>query len=412
MKCTKAESWMMGYLYGELAVRRVLRLEGHLKDCGKCSEKLAGYEATLQDFRRLESLQGEPAEVDPSVGARVLAAAYRQKPEGRRSGVRFVLHPAFSAAVMILLVTGALVYTQTSLLPARERKRLAKVADKYGRLDLQTKAKSTYMETEPAVNEGRAIQQWREAEPPTVSIDRKADGFAVAGRALNQMEEEPAPLAPAGGMLDEVMPMGEPLGFDLSDAPAKEARMPSTEMGARSSLKKAEQPAEAEELVMEDAVLQAVEEKDLIEADESLVPVDHRVRGEYEKGDLEFSNANYDQAIVHYQNVVQVRPYSDLAAVAQHQTAVSYRNMRQFDSAIKAYAEIVKRYPDYGNMAQVLVEYGDTYSSLGEYERALENYLLCARKFPEQAPALTARIKEASTQQSIKTNLRKMGYIK
>lgn len=113
MDCKRANELLVDYLYQELDPSQMDQFESHLQGCHACTDELATYESTRQLARLLP-------EVDPPPGVsqRLLQqAATAVRPERAsllerlREGLRvMVLHPALTAAVMLVVVASISFY--------------------------------------------------------------------------------------------------------------------------------------------------------------------------------------------------------------------------------------------------------------------------------------------------------------
>jgi len=113
MDCKRVNEQLVDFLYQELDADQADRIEGHLRQCVGCADDLAGFESTRRLMQQLPQL-------DPSsaITARLLAEAERAvQPESPgfwervRSGLRMlVLHPAMTAATVLVLVLGVSFY--------------------------------------------------------------------------------------------------------------------------------------------------------------------------------------------------------------------------------------------------------------------------------------------------------------
>jgi hypothetical protein len=105
MNCAQADQLLVDYLYQELSLIRAQALQIHLRSCSACSSSLAGLVSTRQVLQYLQ--QREPP--SPLLGVIMSAALgssrlLRGSSESRTSLWNVVHHPAFVAAVVVVVV--------------------------------------------------------------------------------------------------------------------------------------------------------------------------------------------------------------------------------------------------------------------------------------------------------------------
>jgi hypothetical protein len=109
MDCKRANELLMEYLYQELEPTQMDQFESHLKGCSACTGELAGYESTRQVMRQLPEVEPSP-QLNERLMQQAAAAIRPQRPsffDRLREGMRvMVLHPAMTAAVMLVVVVG------------------------------------------------------------------------------------------------------------------------------------------------------------------------------------------------------------------------------------------------------------------------------------------------------------------
>jgi Putative zinc-finger len=110
MDCKHIDEHLIDFLYQELEPDQLDQIEGHLKGCDRCSAELAAVDSTRSAMRELPELEPPPSLSQALMreAARAVTPADEQGFwERLRAGMRMmVLHPAMTAAVMLVLVVG------------------------------------------------------------------------------------------------------------------------------------------------------------------------------------------------------------------------------------------------------------------------------------------------------------------
>jgi hypothetical protein len=119
MDCKHVNEHLIDFLYQELEPDQMDQIESHLQSCQVCSQKLAAFESTRQLMRELPEL--EPSSlVTNRLMQEAVRSAQPEQPglwERLTAGLRMmVMHPAMTAAVVLVVVLGIsfYAYRQTS----------------------------------------------------------------------------------------------------------------------------------------------------------------------------------------------------------------------------------------------------------------------------------------------------------
>lgn len=131
MNCKRANDLLMEYLYQELEPTQMDQFEAHLRGCSSCTDELAGYESTRQVMRQLPEVEPSP-QLSERLMQQAAAAIRPQRPrllDRLREGMRMmVLHPAMTAAVMLVVVVGISFYAYRRHSPLMDQPRSDELA--------------------------------------------------------------------------------------------------------------------------------------------------------------------------------------------------------------------------------------------------------------------------------------------
>ncbi len=110
MDCKHVNDHLIDFLYQELEPEQLDQIEGHIKSCDGCASELAAFESTRSAMRELPELEPPPAlsQVLMREAARAVTPVEEAGFwERLRAGMRMmVLHPAMTAAVVLVVVVG------------------------------------------------------------------------------------------------------------------------------------------------------------------------------------------------------------------------------------------------------------------------------------------------------------------
>jgi len=118
MDCRQFKEHMVGYLYQELTSEQLQQFKDHLNECDSCEDELNAFQSTKVLLKALPQL--EP----PShLTQKLLFEAQRPSFWGQiRLGIRaLVLHPAMTAAAVLMLVIGISYYAYQGTSPIPQR---------------------------------------------------------------------------------------------------------------------------------------------------------------------------------------------------------------------------------------------------------------------------------------------------
>lgn len=423
MNCKRASSLMLDYLYGELDQKRALALENHLGVCKRCSGEFEAHKATVSAFAKLPV--EEPGD---AVTARIMNRAKAEKEEARaarREWSAWYWRPALAAAAAAALVIVCVVYyLPTAGKSGAPSSEMAAMKRSPASMKREESAKVALMKESVETAESRKKRLYPDAtvDAPELRAQSvpamKMPGTLETDAVLKEEARGPRPALSGAGVSEQYT---EP--DYVYSAPAEAAPRPTDDRLAADKSgegMKARQNA----YMMSRSLSDEAATKDSVSSLGKLETPDREVGGESEKKLLEgfernaqirvaqeeltmgneyFSQHDFRQAAVNYQNVIELDPQGELVAEAKYRLAQTRQNLNQCEEAISLYNEVLEKYPGFPKRAEIYLAAGECYAALGDLEEALRNFEIVRDRVPEKREVAQEKIDLVIIQQRATT---------
>jgi len=431
MNCNKAQSLILDHLYGDLKPRTERALLRHLQQCPKCAEELETHKATASTFARL-SMEEPPPGLSAKIAAMAAEDIERQK--ANRAALSFwswkpALATVATATLVVVIVIKyipdtAMRQSVTSVPAAPAAKMLAKqpALESYD----ERKEIAAVVTTGA---EGEVSAEYRGTD----------DGFDASGRYGGELD-----MLGDAIVLNGVMKSGPELrarsmsgGKAALEAPRDTAALmsapePSSERESRQlSYKRAqsmirldskdysevahadeetatglawdhtapaspETPAAAKPRSLASEMVAQEKEKTLAVGGagylgERKSDLDD-AQEESARANAYFNRRELNEAVKSREMSISSKPEEQRTPVAMYILGETYRDADRYEEAVTVYELIPKKYPDFGNMADVYIALGECYIEMGKLEDALRCFEIVRDKFPKNSELALEKI--------------------
>jgi len=426
MNCSKAQSLMLDYLYGELKPRRRTVLERHLRTCTQCSEEFAAHKTTIATFAKVQ-----PEEPPAGISRRIAALAEEEIEQHKPSRVAYFRRwkPALAAAATAMLVIICFAYylPQTSKYETTERKAVAMRRAPAG---FEESGDSMLaMKDSSAVESEEYLLEHREAgkampasgiyhgkkngvDAYEASTDRIAE--SVSGAILeNQVMRDELPL---GGVLPSTRakstysaepgrerltlgPDDGELDVDASLPLEPPPAAPEGERIAASSVRSLSE-ATARQDVPADVKEKAAESPSPEKSARFYQWKNERAQEALAEGNAYYESGDFRGAATSYQKAITLQPGEGLAAEARYRLGRSYQESGSCDKAVIVYKETLEKHPDSPALGDIHIALGECYFELGKMEEALHNFEIVRDRFPAMRELALQKIDMVTSQRT------------
>jgi len=442
MKCTKAQSMMLDHLYDALNPREQQSLLKHLQACPACAEEFEAHKATISSFRQVD-MEEPPPGLDRKIMAIAEDEVERQKPSPAWS--LWIWKPALATVAAATLAIVIVI----NYLPVGKNAQMIAQAPSAGDARMMEKAmplrksrtaelKQKAPEPEMAIMEEHDVYRYREPERELqeegrgyynkednlrfdiAAADRVgadvSEGYVAGTKRARQTDAKPltAPASPAplSETKDEMSALG---GLALADrdgfgsdseavsAPAgKEIVTATAKVFSEISREQEMQPAKksgvtSEPEEAENGKLTFSGADKITDAAQTRL---EKAQNEYLKGNTYFDDGDFNNAVTNYQRAIALLSGEQLVVMSEYRLGQSYQKLERFEQAISVYKEILNKYPDFPDAADVYTAIGECYLNLGKIDEAIENFKILIEKFPDKQELAEQKIEEAKSKQA------------
>jgi anti-sigma factor RsiW len=371
--CKKIEEYLVDYLYQELAAKKTLEVEKHLRSCTQCTQTLESWRAIHRAYQR----STEEPQVASYTKQKILAVAEEELLRSPSWNERFLWGLKIATVPIAIFVLVLFLNAQkdpevemTKAAPEPAPRRMAARQDAPVPLPVPSAAAPDAGEHKQAELESQAS---RKVEAPKLKdqsySDRNEEVSAKEDvRALGSVGEEappPSPPAAEGPPMDAVSNMER----DASQVKVKVASPQQKAASITAVSKKAEEPLE--------------------------------------KAQEQFRSKNVKEG----QNLLRQAISSDdekSLAGKLHEQGSTYQNQGEYGLAITHYENVQSNYKDYSRMDDVLLRLGDSYAEVGEFNKAVNVYRQVS---PSQRKIAVERIQRLQKKREAQQQLESLGYI-
>jgi len=113
-----------------------------------------------------------------------------------------------------------------------------------------------------------------------------------------------------------------------------------------------------------------------------------------------FNHRELNEAVKSREMSISSKPEEQRTPVAMYILGEIYRDADRYEEAVTVYELIPKKYPDFGNMADVYIALGECYIEMGELEDALRCFEIVRDKFPSKRELALEKIEALASQQA------------
>ncbi len=412
MNCERASSLMLDYLYGELDQKRALALENHLGVCKRCSDEFEAHKATVSAFAKLPV--EEPGD---AVTARIMNRAKAEMEEAgaaRRQKSAWYWRPALAAAAAAALVIVSVVYylptARKSSAPSSE---IAAMKRSPASMKREESAKVAFMKesVETAESRDKGLYPGATVDAPELRAQgepaMKISATPKAGVVLEEEAYARHSLLSGAGVSEQYMepdydyPKSAGAASPSTDdrlAAAKSAEGAKARQNASMMSRSLADEVETEESVSSlgkpgtpDGAAGEESEEESVTALERSAQI-RMAQEELAVGNEYFSQHDFSQAAVNYQNVIELEPQGELVAEAKYRLAQTRQSLNQCEEAISLYNEVLEKYPDFPKRADIYLAAGECYVAMGDLEEALRNFEIVRDRVPEKRETAQKKI--------------------